>query len=113
MDDEDDLFLKSLNKQDSSTQCSEDQFEEVMNFYEETAQAKQPYAAVDNSPVLTYEDLEDAFDESLDAPVKVYSRETYEHWKSRRLKTGNRPLAVNLKVGSHCMSALCPKLTLS
>lgn len=104
MDDEDDIFLKSLNKKDASTQCSEDQFEEVMNFYEETAQTKQPYAAVDNSPVLTYEEIDSAFDESLDAPAKVFSKEIYEHWKSRRLKSGNRPLTVNLKVSDRFAS---------
>ncbi|KAL8945340.1 MAG: hypothetical protein Q9211_000110 [Gyalolechia sp. 1 TL-2023] len=98
MDDEDDLFLKSLNKRDASTMCSETQFEEVMNFCEETAQTKQPYAAVDNSPVLTYEEIEDAFDESFDAPAKVFSKEIYEHWKSRRLKVGNCSLAANLKL---------------
>ncbi|KAL8843109.1 MAG: hypothetical protein Q9170_000239 [Blastenia crenularia] len=98
MDDEDDVFLKSINRKDSSATCSENQLEELMNFYEETAQAKQPYAAVDNSPVLTYEEIEDAFDESLDAPSRVFSREIYEHWKSRRLKAGNRPLAMNLKL---------------
>lgn len=111
MDDDDDLFLKSLNKRDASTMCSEDQFEEVMNFYEETAQAKQPYAAVDNPPVLTYEEIEDAFDESFDAPAKVFSREIYEHWKSRRLKSGNRPLLVNLKVMVHLPSPVSIKLT--
>lgn len=104
MDDEDDVFLRALNKRDSSTMCSESQFEEVMNFCEETAQTKQPYAAVDNSPVLTYEEIEDAFDESLDAPAKVFSREIYEHWKSRRLKVGNKSLATNLKVSCHFLS---------
>lgn len=98
MDDEDDTFLKSLNKRDASTMCSETQFEEIMNFCEETAQTKQPYAAVDNSPVLSYEEIEDAFDDGLDAPTKVFSKEIYAHWKSRRLKIGNRSLAVNLKV---------------
>lgn len=98
MDNEDDTFLRSLNRRDASTTCSEAQFEEVMNFCEETAQTKQPYAAVDNSPVLTYEEIEDAFDDSLEAPAKVFSKEIYDHWKSRRLKVGNRSLAVNLKV---------------
>ncbi len=100
MDDDDDVFLKSLNNKDAST-CSEDHFEEVVNFYEQTAQTKQPYAAVDNSPVLTYEAIRDAFDESLDAPTRLFDKEIYEHWKARRLKTGNRSLTANLKVGAH------------
>ncbi|KAL8652255.1 MAG: hypothetical protein Q9210_002796 [Variospora velana] len=99
MDDEDDQLLKYLNKRDASTvHCSEDQFEEVMNFYEEIAQAKQPYAAVDNSPILTYEEIEDTFEERLEAPAKIFSREIYDHWRSRRLKIGNRSLSVNLKL---------------
>ncbi|KAL8658201.1 MAG: hypothetical protein Q9226_001169 [Calogaya cf. arnoldii] len=98
MDDDDDIFLKSLNHRDASTQCSEDHLEEVINFYEETAQAKQPYAAVDNSPVLTYEAVSDAFDESLDAPARSFNKEIYEYWKLRRLKVGNRSLTANLKL---------------
>lgn len=111
MDDEDDVYLKSLNQRDASTSCSEDHFEEVMNFYEGTAQAKQPYAAVDNSPVLTYEEIEDAFDENLDAPPKQCTREIYEHWKSRRLKTGNRSLVQILKVSDHSLPSHLAKLT--
>ncbi|KAL8838063.1 MAG: hypothetical protein Q9176_005268 [Flavoplaca citrina] len=98
LDDDDDLFLKSLNQRDASTQCSEDHFEEVINFYEETAQTKQPYAAVDHSPVLTYEAVSDAFDESLDAPARFFNKEIYDHWKIRRLKSGNRSLTANLKL---------------
>ena len=101
MDDDDNIFLKSLNQRDASTSCSDEHFEEVMNFYEATAQAKQPYAAVDNSPVLTYQEIEDAFEENLDAPPKHFTKEIYEHWKARRLKTGNRSIAFNLKVSPH------------
>lgn len=104
MDDDDDLFLNSLNHRDASTQCSENHFEEVIHFLEETAQAKQPYAAVDNSPVLTYDIISDAFDESLDAPARSFTKEIYEHWKMRRLKEGNRSLTANLKVGAHSKS---------
>lgn len=104
MDDDDDLFLNSLNHRDASTQCSENHFEEVIHFLEETAQAKQPYAAVDNSPVLTFDIISDAFDESLDAPARSFTKEIYEHWKIRRLKEGNRSLTANLKVGAHSKS---------
>ncbi|KAL8707834.1 MAG: hypothetical protein Q9220_007188 [cf. Caloplaca sp. 1 TL-2023] len=98
MDHDDSVFLKSLNNKDASTQCSEDHFEEIINFYEGTAQARQPYAAVDNSPVLTYEEIEDAFVENFDAPERLFTREVYDYWKSKRLRTGNRSLAVNLKL---------------
>ena len=101
MNEEDAVFLKSLNKRRlASTQCTEDQFEEVMNFFEETAQAKQPYAAVDSPPVLTCEEMESSFDENIDESARLFAKDIYEHWKRRRLEAGNRPLITNLKVNS-------------
>lgn len=99
MDEKDEVFLKSLNKKlNSSTQCSEDHFEEVMSFFEETAQAKQPYAAVDNPPVLSYDEMQSSFNENIDDSARNLAREIYEHWKSRRLEVGNKQLITSLKV---------------
>ena len=98
MNAEDDTFLKSINrKRHASTQCSEDQFEEVMNLFEETAQAKQPYAAVDNPPVLAYDEMESAIDENLDDAARSFTKDIYEHWKTRRLEDGNKSLLPSLK----------------
>lgn len=98
MNEEDDIFFKSLNKKrNASTQCSEDQFEEVMNYFEETAQAKQPYAAVDSAPVLSYEEMENSFDENIDDHARSFARDIYEHWKRRKLAVGNRSLITGLK----------------
>lgn len=98
MNDEDDAFLKSMNqKRNASTQCSEDQFEEVMNIFEETAQAKQPFSAVDNPPVLVYEEMENAIDENLDDSARPFVKDIYEHWKTRRLRDGNHSLVPGLK----------------
>ena len=114
MDDEDVAFLKPMNKnRNASTQCSEDQFEEVMYFFEETAQTKQPYAAVDNPPVLPYEEMEAAFDESLDDHARPFAEEIYEHWKLRRSKNGNRSLLTSLKVATSSSPFGTPLLTLT
>lgn len=97
--DEDDAYLKSMNAQRSaSTQCTEDLFEETMNFFEETAQAKQPFAAVDNPPIVPYEEMESAFDENFEDAARPFAKEIYEHWKTERLKAGNRSLMPGLKV---------------
>lgn len=101
MDDEDDTFVKSMNK-NASTQCSEDQFEEVMAFFEETAQAKQPFAAVDNPPVLALEEMENSFDDALDEHARSFAKEIYQLWKGRRLKQGNKGLMLGLKVRDSC-----------
>lgn len=100
MNEEDEDFFKALNstRRNASTQCSEDQFEEVMNFFEETAQAKQPYAAVDSPPVLTYEEMESSFDETIDDLARAFAKDIYEHWKRRRLEVGNQSLITGLKV---------------
>lgn len=97
-----------MNKnRNASTQCSEDQFEEVMYFFEETAQAKQPYAAVDSPPVLSYEEMESVFDENLDDHARPFTEEIYEHWKSRRLQNGNKSLLIGLKVKNLISPFVC------
>lgn len=99
MTEEDDVFLKIFNqKRDASSQCSEDDFEATINFFEETAQAKQPYAAVDSPPVLSFADMQEAMDAAVEANVKRFAKDIYEHWKSRRIDAGNRSLEPSLKV---------------
>ncbi|EDN04564.1 predicted protein [Histoplasma mississippiense (nom. inval.)] len=95
---EDDVALKIMNqKKGASTQCTEDQFEEFMAFFEETAQTKQPFASVDSPPVLSYSEMEHCFDGLVDENARRFARDIYEHWKSRRTKCVNRPLQTGLK----------------
>lgn len=113
MDEEDDAYFKSMNKKkNASTQCSEDQFEEIVNCFEETAQLKQPYAAVDSPPVLPYEEIESGLDDNIDDHTRPFAKEIYEHWKTRRLATGNNSLITSLKV-SHCLQYLFGKYLLT
>ncbi|KAK8223989.1 enhancer of polycomb-like-domain-containing protein [Phyllosticta capitalensis] len=98
MSSDDEGFLAALNARKPAThQCSEDQFEEVVDFFERTAQEKQPYATVDNAPVLSYEELEAAFDETISDGARRFAREIYDHWKRQRLNRGNRSLMPSLK----------------
>ncbi|CAG8896459.1 unnamed protein product [Penicillium egyptiacum] len=99
MTEEDDVFLKIMNqKRDPSAgRCTEDIFEEVMNFFEETAQMKQPYASIDNPPVLSFAEMQDMMDATLEDPMKIFAKEIYEHWKSRRMAVQNNTLVPQLK----------------
>ncbi|EEA18929.1 Enhancer of polycomb-like protein 1 [Talaromyces marneffei ATCC 18224] len=99
LDEEDDVYLKIMNeKRDPSTPaCTEDQFEEVMYFFEETAHTKQPFASVDSPPVLSYAEIEDSFDAAVDEHIKRFAKDIYEHWKKRRISVGNHPLQISLK----------------
>ncbi|RYO13074.1 Enhancer of polycomb-like protein 1 [Alternaria tenuissima] len=98
MNSDDLAFLKSYNqKKGKNNNCSEDEFEEVMNFFEETTAIKQPYAAVDNSSALAYEELEAEFDETISESARRFAKDIYPHWKNQRLLKGNRPLMPSLK----------------
>lgn len=102
MTDEDDVFLKLLNERlGPSARCSEDDFEEVMYFFEETAQTHQPFAAVDSPPVLSFAEMEQSMDAAVEECVKRFAKDVYDHWKSMRINAGNRSLLQSLKV-SHC-----------
>lgn len=100
MTSEDDVFIKSMNRKAPSGYCSEDQFEQLMSYFEETAQLKQPFAAVDNPPVISYEEMETSFNDAMVESARPLARGVYEHWKGRRLQRGNKALMLNLKVPS-------------
>lgn len=69
-----------------------------MNCFEETAQVKQPFAAVDSPPVLPYDEIESGLDENLDDHARPFAKPIYEHWKTRRLEAGNKSVTTGLKV---------------
>lgn len=95
---EDEGFLKTMNaKKPAGLQCSEDWFEEAFDFFERTAQEKQPFAAVDNPPVLPYDEFESSFDETISEPARKFARDIYDHWKQQRLRRGHRSLMPTLK----------------
>lgn len=98
MTDEDEAWLSARNEgRRREEQCGEDEFEEIMNFFEETSQLKQPFAAVDNPPLLTLDEMEEAYDETLRPEARRFVRDVYAHWRAERLKHGNRPLMAKLK----------------
>jgi enhancer of polycomb-like protein len=101
MDEEDAVALKILNqKRNASTQCSEEDFEEVMSFFEEVANRQHKYAYVDGTPILSYEDFtkDETFKESITEPARMFAEVLYEHWSSRRTESGNRSVQPALKV---------------
>ncbi|KIW09499.1 uncharacterized protein PV09_00376 [Verruconis gallopava] len=96
---EDEVFLKKLNSKQkkAASHCTEDQFEVVMNVFEEISALKQPFAALDNAPVLSLEELVASFDDEVDAATRVFAKDIYPHWKSRRMERQNHPLMPTLK----------------
>lgn len=102
MSEEDEIVLKQINAKHQALpgqpqQCTEDWFEQVMNAFEETSAVRQPFSAVDHPPVLPLEEMEMAFDETVDDGARLFAKEVYEYWKAERLKRGNRGLVPKLK----------------
>jgi enhancer of polycomb-like protein len=104
MNDDDEEFLGKLNdgkdvngqlRKDKLNQCSEDNFEEVMNFFEETSARLQPFATVDNAPFLPLEEMERSVDDSISADAQKWFKYIYQYWVSKK---GNRPLMPTIKV---------------
>jgi len=97
---EDDAWLTAYNAKSSSDagkQCSEDCFEQVMYFFEETSHIRQPFAAVDNTPILSYAEMASTFDDTIDADGRHFAPDIYEYWSTQRQKQGNVPLVARLK----------------
>lgn len=104
IDEEDDVFLLNLNasKKDGEEKCSEDIFEEVMSFFETKAEKNQPWASISNAPVMTYDEAQTFFDDvddetKLSVDARKWSKEIFEHWRSRRVQKENQALQTNLK----------------
>ncbi|KAI1505894.1 histone acetyltransferase complex component Epl1 [Biscogniauxia marginata] len=99
---EDDEFLKTYNaKKPANAQLSEDDFERLMEIFEETAAEQAPFAAVDNT-VVAYEAMVQATAHIVsDKLVQAHAKSIYEYWKDRRQDSGNKTLHPSLKFETH------------
>lgn len=106
MNEDDAAFLAQLNEgkdvngqplKDKSKQCSEDTFEEVMNFFEEVSKREQPFANLGSAPILTLDEMRNACDddEPLSSDAQWFMSPVYEYWAGRK---GDRPLMPSIKV---------------
>jgi enhancer of polycomb-like protein len=106
MNEDDASFLAQLNEgkdvngqplKDKSKHCSEDTFEEVMNFFEEVSKREQPYANLGSAPILKLDEMEKANigEEPLSSDARWFLSSIYEYWASRK---GDRSLMPSIKV---------------
>ncbi|KAF5639137.1 enhancer-polycomb 1 [Fusarium tjaetaba] len=98
---EDDEFLKQYNsKPPGAGALSEDDFERIMEVFEDTAAEQTPFAAVDNT-VAAYDMMVPALHELGSPAILQHAKPVYEYWKSRRQEAGNKPLHPTLKFETH------------
>ncbi|KUI71123.1 Enhancer of polycomb-like protein 1 [Cytospora mali] len=102
MTEDDDEFLKDYNaRRPAAQRLSEDDFEKIMDVFEESAAHQTPFAAVDKT-ILPYDNMVYGINGLPDsAKLLPYAKEIYGHWKNRRLALSNGPLHATLKFETH------------
>ncbi|PFH59096.1 hypothetical protein XA68_12811 [Ophiocordyceps unilateralis] len=98
---EDHDFLQSFNgNAPTGGPLSEDDFERVMEVFEDTAAEQTPFASVDQT-VVPYEMMVPALNHLASASVLQHAKAMYEYWRTRRQDMGNKPLPPSLKFETH------------
>lgn len=98
MDEEDEIAFKIINSK--SGPITEDEFEEVMSFFEETVAIEQPFAGYHNAPVMSLDELLRYMTDSTPDSIRTFSTIIYEHWSMRRSSKSNSSLPPQLKFES-------------
>ncbi|KAG5943359.1 Enhancer of polycomb-like protein 1 [Claviceps pazoutovae] len=101
MSSDDAQFLKTYNaKSPAGGPLSEDDFERIMEVFEDTAAEQTPFASVDNT-IVAYDMMVPSLNH-LDSPsILQHAKAIYEYWKTGRLAVGNQPLQPSLKFETH------------
>ncbi|KPM38359.1 Enhancer of polycomb-like protein 1 [Neonectria ditissima] len=98
---EDDEWLKEHNsKPPAAGPLSEDDFERIMEVFEDTAAEQTPFASVDNT-VVAYDMMVPALNHLGSPSILQHAKAVYEYWKSSRQAAGNKPLHPTLKFETH------------
>jgi enhancer of polycomb-like protein len=98
---EDDTFLKEYNsKRPATGSLSEDDFEYIMEVFEDTAAEQTPFASVDNT-VVAYEMMVPGLNHLDSQHILQHAKAIYEYWKTRRQEMGNKPIHPTLKFETH------------
>jgi len=93
---DDDIFLTQFN-QNKTEPLTVDLFEEIISFFEITASTSQPFANIDKPPVLSFQEIESSYDETISAEGRGHASEIYTYWHDLREKRLNSSLMPILK----------------
>ena len=100
MSTEDDVFLREYKNSNPDNKANPDDFEKIMEIFEETAELQTPYAAVDQT-VIPFETMKQPLKQQVDEKLHALAKDFYEFWKKRRQESGNHPLQPSLKFETH------------
>ena len=98
---EDNEFLKSYNSNPPAAGAlSEDDFERIMEVFEDTAAEQTPFASVDNT-VVAYDMMVPGLNQLGSQQLLQHAKAIYEYWRTQRQEKGNAPLKPSLKFETH------------
>lgn len=101
MTEEDVDFLRQYNgKPPPGGPLSDDDFEFIMEVFEETAAEQTPFASVDNT-VAPYDAMVPGLGHIGSPSVMQHAKSIYEYWKTKRKEAGNKPIHPMLKFETH------------
>ncbi|KAK0752078.1 EPL1-like protein [Schizothecium vesticola] len=101
MTEDDEVFLKSYNqKRPPASQLPDDDFEKIMEVFEDTAYIRAPFASVDQT-VVPYDEMLHGLHDLDRAKIMPHAKDIYEYWKARRQAVSNKPLHPTLKFEMH------------
>lgn len=94
----DDVFLRHYNKsRPKASRLSEDDFEKLMELYEEEASIQAPFASLDGTVIL-YSSFQPTVLKVIEQKVQVFANDVYLHWAAQRNQSHNTPLQPVLKL---------------
>jgi enhancer of polycomb-like protein len=107
MSEADDAYLAKLNasRKPNLPPITEDEFETIIELYENAIQAAQPYLSMDVTNIIPFEELEHAFEDTLDANLRAAAKQIYPYWKEQKIKRGGRTIIPCLKVSQFTSSS--------
>lgn len=92
---QDEVFLRSYNQR-KTTQCSEDDFEKIMEIFGEVSDIQAPHSSVDGF-VVSFDDMILSLRQQVDEQILIFAKDIYEHWKARKQDSNGLPLQPTLK----------------
>ncbi len=99
LDERDDIWLQAFNQgRKENTQISANGFEWIIHQFESTINQKQPFLSTAPESILSFEELEAAFEEETPAKqYKAFAKFIYVHWRQRRIEKSGKPIMPLLK----------------
>lgn len=99
MSEADDVYLAKLNASRKPTlpPITEDEFESIVELYENAIQVTQPYLSMDVANIIPFEELEHAFENILDSNLRAAAKQIYPYWKEQKINRDGQSIIPSLK----------------